>query len=35
MTTLMQWGNSDGIKGRCDEKCHSASESACHWVPRR
>ena len=25
MSTLMTWGNSDGVKGRCDAKCHNAS----------
>ncbi len=29
MTTLMQWSNSDGIKGRCDAKCHTADEPDC------
>lgn len=29
MTTLMTWGNSDGIKGRCDAKCHEAHEPEC------
>lgn len=32
MATLMTWGNSDGIKGRCDDKCHSAKEPACHCM---
>ncbi len=29
MTTLMSWGNSDGIKGRCDDKCHNATGLDC------
>jgi hypothetical protein len=29
MTTVMQWGNSDGIKGRCDAKCHNAASPDC------
>lgn len=29
MTTVMTWGNSDGIKGRCDAKCHNAAGSKC------
>lgn len=24
MTTMMTWGNSEGTKGRCDAKCHTA-----------
>ena len=28
MATLMTWGNSDGIKGRCDANCHNASSPA-------
>lgn len=27
--TVMQWSNSDGIKGRCDAKCHGAVLSPC------
>lgn len=27
--TVMQWGNSEGIQGRCDAKCHNASEPQC------
>jgi hypothetical protein len=29
MSTAMQWGNSDGIKGRCDAKCHNAVSPDC------
>ena len=29
MATVMSWGNSDGIKGRCDAKCHEAREPQC------
>lgn len=29
MTTLMQWGNSEGIQGRCDSKCHEAKYPEC------
>lgn len=29
MATLMQWGNSEGIKGRCDDKCHNAESPVC------
>lgn len=29
MATLMQWSNSDGIKGRCDARCHNASSTHC------
>ena len=29
MTTIMTWGNSDGTKGRCDDKCHSAIHPEC------
>lgn len=32
MTTLMQWGNSDGIQGRCDDKCHSATNPHCECM---
>lgn len=29
MTTVMTWGNSEGTKGRCDDKCHSAISPVC------
>ena len=29
MPTVMTWGNSEGIKGRCDDNCHSAKEPKC------
>ncbi len=29
MATLMSWGNSEGIKGRCDSRCHEACEPKC------
>lgn len=29
MTTLMSWGNSDGVKGRCDAKCYDGQGAAC------
>jgi len=29
MTTIMTWGNSEGTKGRCDQKCHGAKGSVC------
>jgi len=32
MATLMQWGNSEGIKGRCDAKCHNAKEPKCECM---
>ncbi len=32
MATLMQWGNSEGIKGRCDDKCHAAKEPDCQCM---
>jgi hypothetical protein len=28
----MSWGNSDGIKGRCDAKCHGAKEPKCECM---
>lgn len=27
--TVMSWGNSEGTKGRCDAKCHNATEPTC------
>jgi hypothetical protein len=27
--TVMTWGNSEGIKGRCDAKCHNATCPHC------
>lgn len=27
--TVMQWGNSSGVKGRCDGKCHNAATPHC------
>ncbi len=32
MVTLMQWGNSDGWKGRCDAKCHDATDPKCNCM---
>lgn len=32
MTTLMQWGNSEGVKGRCDAKCHNAFGPDCNCM---
>ncbi len=29
MSTAMTWGNSEGIQGRCDAKCHSAVREKC------
>jgi len=29
MSTIMTWGNSEGTKGRCDAKCHSAIHPTC------
>lgn len=29
MATLMTWGNSDGLKGRCDAKCYDGQGSTC------
>lgn len=29
MTTIMTWGNNDGIQGRCDAKCHNAINPHC------
>jgi hypothetical protein len=32
MTTLMSWGNSEGIKGRCDASCHNAMGPDCECM---
>ncbi len=32
MVTLMTWGNSDGIQGRCDAKCHNAKTRKCECM---
>jgi hypothetical protein len=32
MATLIQWGNSEGIKGRCDAKCHNAKRPECECI---
>jgi len=29
MATVMSWGNSEGVQGRCDAKCHSARLPEC------
>jgi len=29
VTTILQWGNSEGVKGRCDAKCHNAETDHC------
>lgn len=29
MATVMRWGNSEGEQGRCDAKCHNATEPHC------
>jgi len=29
MATVMSWGNSEGIQGRCDSKCHYARLPEC------
>ena len=29
MATVMSWGNSEGVKGRCDAKCHNATSPVC------
>ena len=29
MVVVMSWGNSSGERGRCDDKCHSASGPEC------
>ena len=29
MTTIMTWGNSSGIQGRCDDRCHNAKKPQC------
>lgn len=29
MATVMTWGNSEGTKGRCDAKCHGATQPEC------
>ena len=29
MVTIMTWETSDGVKGRCDDKCHSAIHPKC------
>ena len=29
MTTLMAWYNSEGLKGRCDARCHNAKHGDC------
>ncbi len=30
--TLVVAGNSDGVYGRCDAKCHNATEPECHCI---
>ena len=30
--TLIVAGNSDGLSGRCDAKCHNATEPDCHCI---
>lgn len=30
--TVMSWGNSEGIQGRCDAKCHNAKCATCHCM---
>jgi hypothetical protein len=30
--TLITAGNSDGVYGRCDAKCHDATEPQCHCI---
>ncbi len=32
MATLMTWGDSEGIKGRCDAKCHHATTPKCECM---
>ena len=32
MTTIMTWGNSEGAKGRCDQKCHGATGCDCKFM---
>ncbi|KPK75268.1 MAG: hypothetical protein AMJ79_11820 [Phycisphaerae bacterium SM23_30] len=32
MTTLIAVYNSDGLVGRCDEKCHNAKEPDCDCI---
>lgn len=32
MATVMTWGNSEGIQGRCDAKCHYARGPICHCM---
>ena len=32
MATVMSWGNSEGEKGRCDAKCHNATNAECHCM---
>lgn len=32
MTTLIQVSNSDGVVGRCDEKCYSATQPHCDCI---
>lgn len=32
MATIMAWGDSEGIKGRCDSKCHEAKEPRCECM---
>jgi len=29
MATVMSWGDSSGIRGRCDAKCHTAKLTEC------
>ena len=32
MATVMSWGNSEGVKGRCDAKCHNAKTPKCECM---
>ena len=34
MATIMTWGNSEGIQGRCDAKCHTAEKPECDCMCR-
>lgn len=32
MSTVMSWGDNNGTRGRCDDKCHSATKPDCQCM---
>jgi len=32
MATVMSWSNSEGVKGRCDGRCHNAKGTKCRCM---